>query len=56
MTFDPAERVLLREDLASWSAEVHARGETIAFTNGCFDLIHSGHLASLELAAGTADR
>ena len=32
------------------------RGETIAFTNGCFDLLHPGHLSLLRQAAAQADR
>jgi D-beta-D-heptose 7-phosphate kinase/D-beta-D-heptose 1-phosphate adenosyltransferase len=30
-------------------------GKTIAFTNGCFDILHQGHLASLSDAAREAD-
>ena len=30
-------------------------GKSISFTNGCFDLLHKGHLASLSEAAGEAD-
>jgi D-glycero-beta-D-manno-heptose 1-phosphate adenylyltransferase len=30
-------------------------GKKIAFTNGCFDIIHAGHIASLTQAAGIAD-
>ena len=29
--------------------------ETIAFTNGCFDILHPGHIASLSQAAEQAD-
>ncbi len=47
--------ILSREDLAPWAKQQHAAGRTIAFTNGCFDLIHAGHLAGLELAADAAD-
>ena len=47
--------VLARKELAAWSDAVRAAGRTIAFTNGCFDLLHAGHLASLEQAAATAD-
>jgi len=32
------------------------RGSKIAFTNGCFDLLHPGHIALLERARATADR
>ncbi len=33
-----------------------AAGEKIAFTNGCFDLIHPGHVSLLGQARGAADR
>lgn len=32
------------------------RGESIVFTNGCFDLLHPGHLALLKAAAAQGDR
>ncbi len=31
-------------------------GQTIVFTNGCFDLLHTGHLQLLESAAQHGDR
>lgn len=31
------------------------RGQTIAFTNGCFDLIHAGHVQYLERIKRLAD-
>jgi D-beta-D-heptose 7-phosphate kinase/D-beta-D-heptose 1-phosphate adenosyltransferase len=36
----------------------HARegGETVVFTNGCFDILHAGHVAYLEEAAELGDR
>ena len=30
-------------------------GKTIAFTNGCFDILHAGHIYSLSQAASFAD-
>jgi len=48
-------QILAPGQLAEWGSSVRAAGRTIAFTNGCFDLIHSGHLASLVQAAETAD-
>jgi D-glycero-beta-D-manno-heptose 1-phosphate adenylyltransferase len=33
----------------------HFLGKTIAFTNGCFDILHQGHIASLSSAAAEAD-
>ena len=52
----PARGVVLeRAALADWADAVRAAGRTIAFTNGCFDLIHAGHLAGFEQAAAAAD-
>lgn len=31
-------------------------GETVVFTNGCFDLVHSGHVELLTAAAAEGDR
>lgn len=31
-------------------------GRTIAFANGCFDLLHAGHVRYLQAAAAEADR
>jgi D-beta-D-heptose 7-phosphate kinase / D-beta-D-heptose 1-phosphate adenosyltransferase len=42
------EKVLDRERLAKRVAEWRAAGETIVFTNGCFDLLHVGHVTLLE--------
>jgi len=47
--------ILDRDQLRRWEQAVHTEGRTIAFTNGCFDLLHSGHLASLTQAAESAD-
>jgi D-beta-D-heptose 7-phosphate kinase/D-beta-D-heptose 1-phosphate adenosyltransferase len=38
--------------IAKW----RARGTKVAFTNGCFDLIHPGHVSLLSEARATADR
>ena len=48
--------VLPRSDLEEWGLRQHAAGRTIAFTNGCFDLLHRGHLDNLAIAAEHADR
>lgn len=41
---------------ATMQAEEYRRkGKTIAFTNGCFDLLHVGHVTYLEEAASLAD-
>jgi D-beta-D-heptose 7-phosphate kinase / D-beta-D-heptose 1-phosphate adenosyltransferase len=42
--------------LAGICQEWRDAGDKIAFTNGCFDLLHPGHLHLLRQAAATADR
>ncbi|MDH3627196.1 MAG: D-glycero-beta-D-manno-heptose 1-phosphate adenylyltransferase [Acidobacteriota bacterium] len=36
--------------------QARSSGQTIVFTNGCFDLLHAGHLTLLEGAARQGDR
>ncbi|HEX3966427.1 MAG TPA: bifunctional D-glycero-beta-D-manno-heptose-7-phosphate kinase/D-glycero-beta-D-manno-heptose 1-phosphate adenylyltransferase HldE, partial [Edaphobacter sp.] len=42
------EKILDRQRLAARIADWRASGETIVFTNGCFDLLHVGHITLLE--------
>lgn len=42
------EKILDRERVAKRVAEWRASGEQIVFTNGCFDLLHVGHITLLE--------
>ncbi len=37
-------------------AEARARGERIVMTNGCFDILHAGHVSYLEEAKSCGDR
>jgi D-beta-D-heptose 7-phosphate kinase/D-beta-D-heptose 1-phosphate adenosyltransferase len=43
-------------DLSIWRAAARARGERVVMTNGCFDLLHPGHLDYLARARGLGDR
>ena len=51
-----------RDKLASWpAAEARvrvwkSRGQSVCFTNGCFDFLHAGHLHVLEAARAQGDR
>ena len=49
-------KLLTRDRLAAAVASDRAAGRTIAFANGCFDLLHVGHIRYLLAAAGEADR
>ncbi|MEQ8858390.1 MAG: bifunctional D-glycero-beta-D-manno-heptose-7-phosphate kinase/D-glycero-beta-D-manno-heptose 1-phosphate adenylyltransferase HldE [Pseudomonadales bacterium] len=48
--------MLSRAQLADAVAQARARGERIVFTNGCFDILHAGHVAYLEEARALGDR
>ena len=48
-------KVLARDELVRRVAEERAAGRTIAFANGCFDLLHVGHVRYLESAKREAD-
>jgi D-beta-D-heptose 7-phosphate kinase/D-beta-D-heptose 1-phosphate adenosyltransferase len=50
------DKVVSREDLVRRVALWKANGERVAFTNGCFDLLHIGHITVLEQARRFADR
>ena len=43
-------------DLKLMLAEFRQRGERIIMTNGCFDVLHAGHVAYLEEAKSLGDR
>ncbi len=45
------EKVVALPELRSRLRELRASGATVVFTNGCYDLLHVGHLRLLEEAA-----
>ena len=47
--------ILQRDELLQRVGEDRAAGKTLAFANGCFDLLHVGHVRYLEAAANEAD-
>src|SRR5688500_15651496 len=47
--------VVSREALVAAVAADHAAGRTIAFANGCFDILHVGHTRYLTASAEEAD-
>jgi rfaE bifunctional protein nucleotidyltransferase chain/domain len=47
--------VVSREALVERVRRDRAAGRTVAFANGCFDLLHVGHARYLEAAAAEAD-
>ena len=48
--------ILSESELVEAVARHRAAGRTVAFANGCFDLLHVGHLRYLQASAAEADR
>nr|VFJ92059.1 MAG: D-alpha,beta-D-heptose 7-phosphate 1-kinase /D-beta-D-heptose 1-phosphate adenylyltransferase [Candidatus Kentron sp. H]VFJ93088.1 MAG: D-alpha,beta-D-heptose 7-phosphate 1-kinase /D-beta-D-heptose 1-phosphate adenylyltransferase [Candidatus Kentron sp. H]VFJ99938.1 MAG: D-alpha,beta-D-heptose 7-phosphate 1-kinase /D-beta-D-heptose 1-phosphate adenylyltransferase [Candidatus Kentron sp. H] len=48
--------VLSEEQLITAVMAARARGERIVFTNGCFDIIHAGHVGYLDKASQLGER
>ena len=49
------DKILSRHKLRPLLERAQKRGKQIVFTNGCFDLLHVGHLRSFEQARGHGD-
>lgn len=49
-------QVLDRAQAIAWSRDAKASGRRIVLTNGCFDLLHVGHLRYLQQAKSLGDR
>src|SRR5688500_11459406 len=48
--------IVTRDALVQLIEEDRRSGRTIALANGCFDLLHAGHVRYLQAAAAEADR
>jgi D-beta-D-heptose 7-phosphate kinase/D-beta-D-heptose 1-phosphate adenosyltransferase len=53
--FTTAHKVISREEAAAWVGGQQAQGRRVVFTNGCFDLLHLGHVRYLEQARSLGD-
>jgi D-beta-D-heptose 7-phosphate kinase/D-beta-D-heptose 1-phosphate adenosyltransferase len=55
-TGDAIEKKIMTLDQAKlMMAALKVTGKKVSFTNGCFDILHPGHLFSLKQAADEAD-
>ncbi len=50
MWTDPRQKIKSIQDLKKVVAEYRSLGKRIVFANGCFDLLHAGHVRYLESA------
>lgn len=49
-------KILTRDQAIQQAKHWHAEGKQLVFTNGCFDIVHLGHIDYLEKARNLGDR
>ncbi len=49
-------QVIRREDIKQLVNGLHQEGETVVATNGCFDILHVGHIRYLQKTKSFADK
>lgn len=50
-----ANKIVSFPDISAIAGQLRKEGKTIVFTNGCFDLVHAGHVSYLSAAADLGD-
>ncbi len=51
----PNSKLRTLADLAAWRDALDTAGRRLVFTNGCFDVLHIGHVRSLQAARALGD-
>lgn len=54
-TLSTSGKVVDLDQAIAWREQLRAAGKTVVWTNGCFDLLHVGHVSSLEAARSLGD-
>lgn len=49
------DKMIPWNELSAWRSAMRAQGKKLVVTNGCFDLLHLGHVAYLEAARAQGD-
>ena len=52
---DFRRKIIAWDQLPAWRAALRAAGQRLVVTNGCFDLLHLGHVTYLETARNFGD-
>ncbi|PAW77086.1 MAG: D-glycero-beta-D-manno-heptose 1-phosphate adenylyltransferase [Verrucomicrobia bacterium Tous-C9LFEB] len=52
---NPAAKIMTAEQARSFRDQLHAAGKKLVFTNGCFDILHRGHVTYLNFARNQGD-
>lgn len=55
LTMSFREKIVPWAKLPAWRAGIRARGLRLVVTNGCFDILHLGHVTYLEAASDQGD-
>src|SRR5438093_2547626 len=55
LLYDTQRKILARDELAAEVQRRQQAGERAVFTNGCFDLLHLGHVRYLQQARALGD-
>jgi rfaE bifunctional protein nucleotidyltransferase chain/domain len=53
--YQPVDKVVTREQAAAFARQTRAAGRTVVFANGCFDILHGGHVSYLNGAREEGD-
>ena len=48
-------RLMSVDEAVAWRESLRAQGRTVVFTNGCFDIVHAGHVEYLAWARSQGD-
>lgn len=48
-------KIFSRRGLTAWVEKQRQEGKKIVFTNGCFDILHAGHVSVLEFSRAKGD-
>ncbi len=49
------DKIIAWDDLPAWRTNFRASGKKLVVTNGCFDILHLGHVTYLENARNSGD-
>lgn len=49
------DKIIALEELSAWRKQFRATGKKLVVTNGCFDILHLGHVTYLENARNFGD-
>ena len=56
MTYSPrSPKIATLEEAVAWRKRLAAEGKKVVFTNGCFDLLHRGHVEMFRAARAEGD-